>query len=66
MKTAENLSASGALASPSLTPLSGRIASPKILAAHLEKLAVVYVRQSTPKQVLENRESTARQYAFAD
>jgi hypothetical protein len=32
----------------------------------LERLAVVYVRQSTPKQVLENRESTARQYAFAD
>jgi DNA invertase Pin-like site-specific DNA recombinase len=26
----------------------------------------VYVRQSSPKQVLENRESTARQYAFAE
>ncbi len=37
----------------------------KIEAAHLEKLAIVYVRQSSPQQVLENRESTARQYAFA-
>lgn len=40
--------------------------SPKIKAAHLEKLAVVYVRQSSPQQVLHHRESTARQYAFAD
>jgi DNA invertase Pin-like site-specific DNA recombinase len=40
--------------------------SPKIMAAHLEKLAVVYVRQSSPHQVLHHRESTARQYAFAD
>jgi DNA invertase Pin-like site-specific DNA recombinase len=29
-------------------------------------LAVVYVRQSTQQQVLEHRESTARQYALAD
>ena len=40
--------------------------SSKILLSHLEKLAVVYVRQSSPQQVMENRESTARQYAFAD
>jgi DNA invertase Pin-like site-specific DNA recombinase len=40
--------------------------SPKVLDAHREKLAIVYVRQSSPRQVLENRESTARQYAFAD
>ena len=40
--------------------------SSKIRPAHLEKLAVVYVRQSSPQQVLEHRESTARQYAFAD
>lgn len=66
MKTAERLSPSGEPASPSLTSLSGHIGSPKVLASHLEKLAVVYVRQSTPKQVLENRESTARQYAFAE
>jgi DNA invertase Pin-like site-specific DNA recombinase len=38
----------------------------KIHAVHWDRLAVVYVRQSSPKQVLENRESTARQYAFAE
>ena len=38
----------------------------KISAAHLERLAVVYVRQSSLQQVLENRESTARQYALHD
>ncbi len=29
---------------------------------HCDRLAYVYVRQSTPGQVLENRESTERQY----
>ena len=43
-----------------------RLTSSKIRAAHLDKLAIVYVRQSSPQQVLENRESTARQYALAD
>ena len=38
----------------------------KINSGHLERLAVVYVRQSTPAQVRENRESTARQYALAE
>ena len=38
----------------------------KITARHLERLAVVYVRQSTPGQVLGNRESTARQYGLAE
>jgi DNA invertase Pin-like site-specific DNA recombinase len=33
---------------------------------HLERLAVVYVRQSSPHQVQEHRESRARQYALAD
>jgi DNA invertase Pin-like site-specific DNA recombinase len=33
---------------------------------HLHKLALVYIRQSTPQQVLENRESRERQYALAD
>ena len=40
--------------------------SSKIREAHLHKLAIVYVRQSSPHQVLENRESTARQYALVD
>ena len=34
-------------------------------AAHLERLAVVYVRQSTPNQVVKNRESQQRQYGLA-
>ena len=48
------------------TPRSRPIESPKITDTHRAKLAVVYVRQSTPQQVLENRESLARQYALAD
>jgi hypothetical protein len=31
--------------------------SPKIQATHLSRQAVVYVRQSTPKQVEQNQES---------
>jgi DNA invertase Pin-like site-specific DNA recombinase len=37
----------------------------KIRDMHLNRLAMVYVRQSTPQQVLENRESRERQYALA-
>lgn len=36
--------------------------NPKVTADHLERLAVVYVRQSTMTQVRENTASTARQY----
>ena len=38
----------------------------KITARHLERLAVVYVRQSTPMQVRAHQESTLRQYALSD
>ena len=38
----------------------------KIQTRHLERRAYVYVRQSTAKQVFENTESTARQYALAE
>ena len=38
--------------------------SEKILASHLERLAVVYVRQSTAQQVLNNQESTRLQYGL--
>lgn len=34
----------------------------KIQTPHFERMAYVYVRQSTPWQVMENRESTERQY----
>ncbi|MBL8818362.1 MAG: recombinase family protein, partial [Planctomyces sp.] len=37
----------------------------KIRDHHWERLAVVYIRQSSPHQVLENRESRERQYALA-
>jgi DNA invertase Pin-like site-specific DNA recombinase len=38
----------------------------KIRSAHLERLAIIYVRQSTLAQVYGHTESTARQYALAD
>lgn len=40
--------------------------SEKILDHHLDRLAMVYVRQSSHHQVLEHRESTARQYGLTD
>ena len=39
---------------------------PRIASRQLERLAVVYVRQSTPGQVLKNRESQLRQYRLAE
>ena len=57
MKTAEYQGAMHAAGSPTVS---------KIRPEHLDKLAIVYVRQSSPQQVRENRESTARQYALAD
>jgi DNA invertase Pin-like site-specific DNA recombinase len=33
---------------------------------HLQRKAIVYIRQSTPQQVLDHRESTARQYGLVD
>ena len=38
----------------------------KIRTAHLERRAVVYLRQSTANQIELHRESTERQYALAD
>jgi DNA invertase Pin-like site-specific DNA recombinase len=38
----------------------------KVTAAHLRRLALVYVRQSTTAQVEYNRESTERQYRLAE
>src|ERR1700680_4925611 len=45
--------------------MSGEI-SHKIAAAHLTRNAYLYVRQSTLRQVLENTESTKRQYALRE
>jgi DNA invertase Pin-like site-specific DNA recombinase len=36
----------------------------KVNAGHLKRSAYLYIRQSTPRQVLENAESTKRQYAL--
>ncbi|MCP2223707.1 hypothetical protein M2226_009478 [Bradyrhizobium elkanii] len=41
-------------------------ASQKITATHLSRMAYLYVRQSTLRQVFENTESTQRQYALRD
>ena len=40
--------------------------SAKIQPRHLRRRAVVYVRQSTPRQVINNQESTRRQYQLAE
>src|SRR5438128_6468479 len=39
---------------------------PKVTAEHLRRDAFIYVRQSSPRQVLQNTESTKRQYALRD
>ena len=38
----------------------------KVTTAHLERDALLYVRQSSLRQVLENTESTKRQYALRE
>jgi len=54
-------------APPKEVPLSAPAFRPssKIRDRHWERLAIVYIRQSSPHQVLENRESRERQYALA-
>jgi DNA invertase Pin-like site-specific DNA recombinase len=42
------------------------LASPKIRDWHLQRKAVIYIRQSTPQQVIEHRESADRQYALVE
>ncbi len=38
----------------------------KVTTSHLQRAAYLYVRQSTLRQVLENTESTKRQYALRE
>jgi DNA invertase Pin-like site-specific DNA recombinase len=59
-RSAREISAKG---DPPISPLWRP--SPKIRDRHWQRLAIVYVRQSSPQQVLENRESRERQYALA-
>lgn len=41
-------------------------AEAKVTSAHRQRLALIYVRQSTLAQVRENTQSTERQYALAE
>ena len=41
-----------------------QLSSQKLKAAHLERSAYLYIRQSTLRQVYENTESTKRQYGL--
>src|SRR6201993_2257885 len=53
--------------SPLIVPahlLASRAA--KVRDHHLDRKAIVYVRQSSPQQVAEHKESTARQYALVE
>ncbi len=70
MSTPERTPAPSALisqAGPVIVPAHLLALRPaKIRDHHLDRKAIVYVRQSSPQQVLEHKESTARQYALAD
>ncbi len=48
------------------TPSPASWNSKKLQPHHLERSAIVYVRQSSPQQVLDHQESTIRQYALVD
>ena len=45
---------------------TGLVLPGKVQARHLERLAIVYVRQSTLQQLEHHRESTALQYGLAE
>ena len=49
-----------------LMPRQSGLASEKIRREHRERLAVVYVRQSTVQQIERHQESTRLQYALVD
>ncbi|MDA1055992.1 MAG: recombinase family protein [Planctomycetota bacterium] len=55
-----------AASSDALQSSSLAFGSSKIMHRHLERWAVVYVRQSDPQQVLQHRESKELQYNLAD
>jgi DNA invertase Pin-like site-specific DNA recombinase len=49
---------------PTRPPVPGPAPSAKVRDAHLQRNAIVYVRQSTPQQIIDNKESTNRQYGL--
>ena len=61
--TVSTTATSGAAVAPRQT---GEWLSSKLRPRHLQRQAIVYVRQSSPHQVAEHRESLARQYALRD
>jgi DNA invertase Pin-like site-specific DNA recombinase len=57
------------LSRPSAAPIPAHLTASgtaKVRDQHRARKAIVYIRQSSPQQVAENKESTARQYALAD
>jgi DNA invertase Pin-like site-specific DNA recombinase len=65
MRTAEMTAATSNVVT-NASPFVELRARSKISAEHLNKLAIVYVRQSSPHQVVNHLESKARQYALRD
>jgi DNA invertase Pin-like site-specific DNA recombinase len=51
---------------PAGSPSLGELRFEKVLAWHRDRLAIVYVRQSTAQQVLDHQESTRMQYGLVD
>ncbi len=66
MKTCETETLLTSGIETSRQPVHGSRLSGKIQTRHLERHAVVYVRQSSTRQVQENIESTQLQYALVD
>jgi DNA invertase Pin-like site-specific DNA recombinase len=64
MRNVETMASSAVDAS--VNPLVGLRACSKIGAEHRNKLAIVYVRQSSPQQVVNHAESRTRQYALVN
>jgi DNA invertase Pin-like site-specific DNA recombinase len=59
-----NRSQAQASSSGASSDMALSVPSSKVRPWHLQRKAIVYIRQSTPQQVLEHRESAARQYAL--
>ena len=49
-----------------LAPPRSGLVSDKIQRRHRERLAAVYIRQSTPQQMVRHKESTRLQYALVE
>ncbi|HMB06795.1 MAG TPA: recombinase family protein, partial [Isosphaeraceae bacterium] len=69
MRCLDSTGQAESVSGPHLDEFSGRRSvqrSSKILDLHLDRLAIVYVRQSDPQQVLNHRESRERQYELVE